>query len=386
MFKKKELLLRKALKKLYFSLVIKLINVSSSIFTKISERKDVAFIRMDILGDNFIFLPFLLKYKSLYPDALWIVNSSVAPLYSLLNLNYIKVNQRKFRSVPTYRFKVLRKILSMSFELAVNLVPHRAQIEGDEILKLLRAERKICYGNDFIKWLQFNNRICNELITYDYNMEEKSKPYVHIFEHEKNFFEKLTGKDINENVKQLYRAAFEEIKNTIVCKPSFSKYVVVLPDASSQFRKFPLKNWQKLLNSLPKNLKLVQLGLNKFPLKHPNFIDLTGKTSIEEAMSIVMNASLVIGNETGLTHLAYLSGVPTVCILGGGHFGRFLPWPEFDDVVKCVYKPMDCFQCGWKCKYVNLQKGEVPPCISQISPESVLEAIEELNEKYRIIL
>ena len=386
MFKKKELLLRKAVKKLYFSLVIKLINVSSSIFTKISERKDVAFIRMDIFADNFIFIPFLLKYKSLYPDALWIVNSSVAPLYSLLNLNYIKVNQRKFRTIPTYRFKVLRKVLSISFELAINLVPHRAQIEGDEILKLLRAERKICYGNDFIKWLQFNNRICNELITYDYSMEEKSKPYVHIFEHEKNFFEKLTGKDINENVKQLYRVAFEEIKNTIVCKPPFSKYIVVLPDASSQFRKFPLKNWQKLLNLLPKNLKLVQLGLNKFPLKHPNFIDLTGKTSLEEAMSIVMNASLVIGNETGLTHLAYLSGVPTVCILGGGHFGRFLPWPEFDDVVKCVYKHMDCFQCGWKCKYVNLQKGEVPPCISQISPESVLEAIEELNEKYRIIL
>ena len=58
-----------------------------------------------------------------------------------------------------------------------------------------------------------------------------------------------------------------------------------------------------------------------------------------------MNASLIIGNETGLTHLGYLSGVPTVCILGGGHFSRFLPWKEFDDIVKCVYNKMDCFQC-----------------------------------------
>ena len=88
-----------------------------------------------------------------------------------------------------------------------------------------------------------------------------------------------------------------------------------------------------------------------------------------------MNASLVIGNETGLTHLGYLSGVPTVCILGGGHFGRFLPWDEFDDVVKCIYNKMDCFQCGWRCKYVNLKKGEIPPCIKNIKPEKVVDAV-----------
>ena len=160
--------------------------------------------------------------------------------------------------------------------------------------------------------------------------------------------------------------------------PKDIKYICIITDASTPYRVYPLDKWEIILNNLPKDIKIIQIGLNKFPLKHPNLIDLIGKTTLEEAMSIVMNASLVIGNETGLTHLGYLSGVPTVCILGGGHFGRFLPWDEFDDVVKCIYNKMDCFQCGWRCKYVNLKKGEVPPCIKNIKPQKIINSINTL--------
>jgi len=375
-------MIKTLVKGLYFSSVIKLIDIVSTILTKPNVRRTNAFIRMDYLGDNFIFLPFLLKYKDLYPDTLWIINSSIEPLYSLLELEYIGINGRRFRINPYYRLKALRNFRQFYFKVAVNLVPHRSQIEGDEILKLLRAEQKVCYGNDFInRQFHKDELFCNTIINYPYE-DGENDPFIHIFHHEKNFFEALTRIKFDKNIKRLYLKTFHQLKKLLKYTPSFSNYIVIIPDASASFRKFPIKNWQFVLQNLPKNLKIIQLGINKFPLQHPNLIDLTGKTSLEDAMSIVMNSSLVIGNETGLTHLAYLSGVPTICILGGGHFGRFLPWKEFDDIVESVYKPMECFKCGWICKYVNLRKGESPPCISEISPKDVIKAIDKLNESY----
>ena len=360
--------------------------VSQYIFKPKSLEK-ISFIRMDILGDNFIFFPFLLRYKKLFPKALWIVNNRIEKIYSLLNLKYISINSWKFLWNPLHRLKILKDLLNFQFETVVNLVPHRAQVEGDILLKLLRANKKICYGNDFIMYKSFNNSVCSEVIYYNYSNFEKNLPYIHIFKHEKNFFEIFTKQDIENDIRKFYFSAFGELKKLLknynIPLPE-KNYIVILTDAGALHRIYPKRNWQKILNKLPKNIKIIQLGLKRFQLKHPNLIDLTRKTTLEEAMSIVMNASLVIGNETGLTHLAYLSGVPTICILGGGHFGRFLPWLEFDDIVKCVYKPMDCFQCGWRCKYANLQKGEAPPCISQIPPENVLEAVEYLNKEYKI--
>ncbi|NPA53712.1 MAG: glycosyltransferase family 9 protein, partial [Aquificae bacterium] len=107
--------------------------------------------------------------------------------------------------------------------------------------------------------------------------------------------------------------------------------------------------------------------------------------SLLEAINIVQNAKLIIGNETGLTHLGYLSGIPTVCFLGGGHFGRFLPWKDFNSLVVPVYwDNTDCFQCKWMCEFVDLSKKETPPCIYNINETKALEAIEKLNEKYKI--
>ena len=383
-----EFIIKSIVKKVDRYFLIKPIDLFLTHFCNSSQYITKGFIRMDVLGDNFVFFPFLLKYKELYPNAFWIVNRSIYILYKLLNIKCISIHLWKFRWNPIYRFQILRKLLFMEFDFLINIVPHRAQLEGDEILKLLRAKEKICYGNDFILWRNQNNKICSTVISYDYNYQERKLSYIHIFKHERNFFEKLTGIRLAINVREFYINSLNKLKEILplINISKGKKYIVIITDAGSPFRKYKTENWQVVLNNLPKNLKIIQLGLNKFPLQHPNLIDLTGKTSLEEAMSIVINASLVIGNETGLTHLAYLSGIPTVCILGGGHFGRFLPWPEFEDVVKCVYKPMDCFQCGWKCKYVNLQKGEVPPCILQIPPESILEAVEELNEEYKIFV
>ena len=202
--------------------------------------------------------------------------------------------------------------------------------------------------------------------------------FLHSSEYEKDYFYQLTLQEI-QNLRIFYKKAYDRFKRYIINNKLSSNYICIITDASQRYKIYPQEKWQKLLNMLPKDWKVVQLGIRKMPLFHPNLIDLTGKITLKEAMQIVTNAKLVIGNDTGLIHLAYLSGVPTVCILGGGHFGRLLPWKEFEDRVIPVYKQKDCFCCNWQCKYLETSY-KAYPCIERIEPEDILKTVEVLNE------
>ena len=248
----------------------------------------------------------------------------------------------------------------------------------EQIFRLLKSDTKICFFGDFISHIPCNKPSYN-LITYP--QKTHAKPYEHIFNLEKYYYESFTGKGLKPTVRALYNSAFTTIKDRLP-QPSkdYGSYIVLLTDASHSYRMYPREKWQKIVNSIQKEKAIIQLGLQKFPLEHPNILDMSGETSLTEAMSLVINATLVIGNESGLIHLSYLSGVPTVVLLGGGHFGRFLPWKEFDATVYCAYHSMDCFQCKWNCVFVDLKQGEIPPCISKISERDVLRGIHNFLE------
>ena len=359
------------------------------IIKKISEdifREICVLVDLSLIGDVLVSLPY---YHRLFLGSKGkiglsiISNYTTAYIFNKMGFDVIPIDFKQFMYNPLYRMRLIRKIGKVKY-VAISH-PNRTEEMEEVCLKLL-SKYKIVYEGEAI-YERFKKK--KNLKNFSYIIPN---PYchgiVHISRHLKVVFSSISSilnlGDLSfqigkEDFFALYRKFFSNSKTWLS-----NNYIVILPDASVPYRRYSQAKWQKVINSIPKNMRIIQLGLRIFPLEHPNLIDLTGKTSLKEAIPIVMNASLVIGNETGLTHLAYLSGVPTVCILGGGHFGRFLPWPEFDDIVKCVYKPMDCFQCGWRCKYVNLRKGEVPPCISQISPDNVLEAIEELDKEYKI--
>ncbi len=77
-------------------------------------------------------------------------------------------------------------------------------------------------------------------------------------------------------------------------------------------------------------------------------VDLSGQTSLRELAAFVAISRIVIGAETGTTNMASALGVPTVVLMGGGDFGRFLPASPLDHIA-CL--PLACFGCGWKCSF-----------------------------------
>jgi ADP-heptose:LPS heptosyltransferase len=108
----------------------------------------------------------------------------------------------------------------------------------------------------------------------------------------------------------------------------------------------------------------------------PNsIINLTGKTSLPQLVQLIGNASLVIANETSAIHIAATTNTKSVCILGGGHFERFAPYPDYiQNKPVCVFEKLECYYCNWNCQF-KTNKMEPFPCISILSTEQVWQEV-----------
>ena len=54
----------------------------------------------------------------------------------------------------------------------------------------------------------------------------------------------------------------------------------------------------------------------------------SGQTELSDLAGLLSQSQLNINNDSGGTHISAASGKPKVCILGSGHFGRFVPYLE----------------------------------------------------------
>jgi heptosyltransferase-2 len=75
--------------------------------------------------------------------------------------------------------------------------------------------------------------------------------------------------------------------------------------------------------------------------KYP-MVDLTGKTSLREAMALMSRCRLFISNDSGLMHVAAALGVPTVAIFGSTNPATTSP-PGRNHVI--IYKNVACSPC-----------------------------------------
>ena len=75
--------------------------------------------------------------------------------------------------------------------------------------------------------------------------------------------------------------------------------------------------------------------------KYPMF-DLTGKTSLKEAMALMSRCRLFISNDSGLMHVAAALGVPTVAIFGSTNPATTSP-PGQNNII--IYKDVACSPC-----------------------------------------
>lgn len=101
-----------------------------------------------------------------------------------------------------------------------------------------------------------------------------------------------------------------------------------------------------------------------------DFWDLTGKTSLSDLLTLLSQADLYIGNDSGPAHLAALLDLKIVLIFSGTNdFKRWAPWSS---QLQLVHHPVPCSPCEERICPLSRQL-----CLEDISVEEVFCVVEK---------
>lgn len=159
-------------------------------------------------------------------------------------------------------------------------------------------------------------------------------------------------------------------------------YFILAPGAGWSGRKWPIENFIAAAKSVS-GLQCVVTGTSSEIVEGDTIasavggLNLCGKIELTDLIALVKGAKFILANESGLSHVAGYCDTPSVSILGGGHYGWFMPYPQESGLrspprsVNCV---MPCYNCNWLCHLPHRIGGPVP-CIEAVSVLSVCAAI-----------
>jgi ADP-heptose:LPS heptosyltransferase len=251
--------------------------------------------------------------------------------------DFIWMNPKKFQTNPLYRKKMLREIRHRGFDTVIYPTHSRDSLLGDSIVRCSGARNRIGTAGDDVHakdWeRKFFNRYYTQLIKIPDNIYFE-------FLRNKNFFEQLLDEQLSIS-KPFLRIT--QSSSFDIPKP----YVVMCPDAQLYKRRWDINNFLILSEHLYKQYQLISVYTGGKPIDRENIelknhqfiIDLTGKTTLTETVELISAASLVVANDTGVSHIGVALDKPVVVISNGNHYGRFTYLPEVYDKISYVFPP-----------------------------------------------
>jgi lipopolysaccharide heptosyltransferase II len=105
-------------------------------------------------------------------------------------------------------------------------------------------------------------------------------------------------------------------------------------------------------------------------------IDLVGKTSLEELISIISNIDILIANDGGTLHIAVALGKKTISFFGPVDPKVYGPYPPDEKRHIVLKKTLECSPCYRNFRLTKCQKNRA--CLEEISVEQALDALSTL--------
>lgn len=169
--------------------------------------------------------------------------------------------------------------------------------------------------------------------------------------------------------------------------PAGVPYVVLNPGSNEFGRRWPLTKYAAIGHrARDAGFRLVVVGAGDESqddaamaqlLAETGVINLIGRTSLTQLLDVMKGAACVLTNDTGPAHLSIAVGTPTVVVVGGGHFGSFVPYPKnmCPDTARFVFEEMDCYHCFWRCPKRDT-KFQSFPCVVAVSEQRVWDNVQ----------
>lgn len=191
--------------------------------------------------------------------------------------------------------------------------------------------------------------------------------------------------------------------------PSFARlrepYLVIHPTPQKIDRRIPIEKWHQIIkyfsvkgyaiaitgSGVPDELSYVNEIIAPLAIKVYNF---AGKLSWGQTANLIKKADLYIGIDTGTTHLAAATGIPTFAIFGPTPVtgwgpwgvGQLKPYEDFNglsiqkrnNVTVLGYRPFEF--CSKGCE--NCKSNQTSKCFSCVDVKALIELIEkDLDQK-----
>lgn len=353
------------------------------------EANRALVVRTDAIGDYVLWKPFgeaLLNHlHGTGLDVTLVANSVWADIAreSLAFDDIVALDRDRFLVDVVYRFKTLRALRKSHYAVVYLPVFSREFLVGDSLVRAAGGAVQVGHSSDKANTNNLAKRISDRFYTQLLPTRGETE---HEIVRNRQF---LDGIGIAPP-EELRAGPFGHADNPVA---AVGKYFVVAPGASCQTKRWPVARFASVARWVAKSYgwKAVVVGTKAErglgeTLRETidgDAINLCGLTSLAELSAAIHAARLVISNDSSHVHFAFANGTPAVCIAGGGHWGRFLPYPVFDDdlplpVTACA--KMDCFGCQWRCMYPVSVEGLVR-CIDLVTVEDVRAAVARALDK-----
>jgi ADP-heptose:LPS heptosyltransferase len=346
--------------------------------------RNVLIIRLDVIGDFVLWLDAAKEMRKLYPEhthrITLLANTVWAPLAE--SLPYFDevwpVEKPKFYQNMQYRWQLLRKIRHTSFDIAIQPTFSREFLFGDSVIRICGAKERIGSAGDCTHLRTWLKPISD--LWYTKLIPAAANP---LWELERNA-EFIRGLGLKN-----FKAALPQLPISNPSPVIKSDYFVIFPGSFIPYKQWSMHNFCEIARRLhvasgwhvvvcggpgEENLGVEFARDADFP-----FLNRIGTTSLMELAAIIADARIVIANDTSAIHIAAAVSTPAVCILGGGHYGRFMPYNievESDKPLPvAVIHQMDCFGCNWHCIY-DVPPDHAKPCIEKITVDDVWKVVE----------
>ncbi len=365
------------------------------------RRDGTLILRTDNIGDFVLWLSSAERLRQSLSGRITLVCSpavkEIAQATGLFD-EIVTLSDKKFVLNPLYRFRILLSLRAKRYSLILNPVYARDYFVGDSLVRNIKAEKKIGFGENyrntmtkFKKYIassQEQTRLSERLLRradgfYDQILPAKEGTVMEL-RRNTEFVSRLLGADFETT---LPKWRFELPKSDID-----GDYIALFVGASQIEKNLGGAKFTKIVNTL--NQKVVLCGgkgdleIAEAILEGVNqrerVVNMVGKTSLLELFALIGSARMVISNDSAASHIAPLMRVPSVVILPEVFRARFHPYDTDDrdaETRDCfprvVRLDMPCHDCGGACTHRDEKTGRWK-CIEGISVDMIMCEVEKI--------
>jgi ADP-heptose:LPS heptosyltransferase/SAM-dependent methyltransferase len=353
------------------------------------EVSSILWIRTDAIGDALLSMAMLPRVAERFPGVpiTVVCQEGQRPLYEACPhvagvIGYLRA---KAYEDEAYRGQIAAQIKAVGADLCLNSVYSREPI-GDLWAAACGAARRVGHRGDGHNMSEEQHRVLDPVYT---DLLPSGEEHALELDRHQAYLQSLGCEASPLSPRVWFTDEDRTAAEAILARHQLDPARTIALFAGAQFDMRVYGGYGEALAGLcaERGLRLVALGaarereLNQVHLDRigNGAVNLCGELDLRICAALLARCRLAVGAETGLAHMACAVGTPHVVVLGGGHFGRFMPYSQLTSV---AVLPLDCFLCDWACRHAR------PHCVKDLHPgvleEAVRRTLDEESDRPRV--